>query len=416
MKAALLLTGVLGLHGLNAAWGAQLRFDDLPRLVRERNSHAQATRAREAAALARTGHLRRSYLPKVHASGGVESFQGSGVGDATQPFGRIEARANLFRGGKDSLQEVALAATARAASLDSQGSLLGEITKTRLAFWQVVYYRELDRLLADALTRNERHQAAAQQRIQAGMATRTDTLEFRMNRVQLSQDQTHARIESASAEGTLRALVGLEAGEKVEIGEPLPHVHEDPLLSRALDVGGHRTLLALDAQLESTRASQALASRWWVPSLDLYGSYSLYTRQEREFAALRDRREAAAGVLLSLPLFDGLEGRAARRATALEVDAIDLEREQTGKELTASFQSARNALQLTHSLLDAAEEGARLADEYLAQSLQEYRRGLKNSPDVLGAVQKNLELKRRSLDLRRDYQVARATLLSLLGD
>lgn len=393
-----------------------VRPDDLPRWVRERNAHAQAASSREAAAAAETGFLARAYLPRLEAMAGVEAFRSSGLGRDTQPFGRIEARVNLFRGGRDWIEGQKRAAHARAAALSSSQTYLEELAKTRQAYWEANYHQDLDLLLQEALQQNEKHQAAARQRIQAGIATQADTLEFQMNRVQLDQDATRAKIRRQNAEASLRALLGLEAGEEIELPDRIPHVHEDPLLARTLQLAEHRGLRLLDEQLEEVRLESRQASHWWGPALDVYGSYSLYTVQEREYARAADRTEAAFGVRLSLPLFDGLDGLTARRTAALRSTALEQERDQTSRELATSFESAKNELQLIHSLLESAEEGARLGDDYLAQTLQEYRRGVKNSPDVLGATQKNLELKRRAIELKRDYQMARAELLRLLGE
>jgi len=45
----------------------------------------------------------------------------------------------------------------------------------------------------------------------------------------------------------------------------------------------------------------------------------------------------------------------------------------------------------------------------------EYRRGVKNSLDVLGASQRYLGFERQYAERRRDYQATKAELLSLLG-
>ncbi len=53
--------------------------------------------------------------------------------------------------------------------------------------------------------------------------------------------------------------------------------------------------------------------------------------------------------------------------------------------------------------------------EYLNAVLSDYSRGVKNSPDVLGATIKNLEFRKRFAELRRDYMMANARIEAMLA-
>jgi outer membrane protein len=121
------------------------------------------------------------------------------------------------------------------------------------------------------------------------------------------------------------------------------------------------------------------------------------------------------GARLVLPIFDGLEGLAEARSAAKQAHAYEVRAAQTSRELLARFESSRQELKLAHDLVHGAERNVEQARQYLAATLSEYARGLKNSPDVLGASQRYVDSRRRLADLRRDYQLARADLLAMLG-
>jgi len=88
----------------SATESVNLKFEDLPKLIKDRNLSVKGAGANVQAAQAQTGHLFRSYLPEVEAEVGGESFQRGPFGTMAQPFAKIEANINLFRGGKDRLE------------------------------------------------------------------------------------------------------------------------------------------------------------------------------------------------------------------------------------------------------------------------------------------------------------------------
>src|SRR5687768_9611401 len=85
------------------ALAMELKYEELPRLLREKNRGVQASSLSVEAARERTGSLTRSFLPRVEAIGGAEHFKTGNYPVATQPYGGIEATVNVFRGGLDSL-------------------------------------------------------------------------------------------------------------------------------------------------------------------------------------------------------------------------------------------------------------------------------------------------------------------------
>ena len=69
-----------------------------------------------------------------------------------------------------------------------------------------------------------------------------------------------------------------------------------------------------------------------------------------------------------------------------------------------------------HDLIHSVEERVALAGHYLSNTLNEYDRGVKNSPDVLSASQRLISFRRRLTELRRNYQIAKVDVLSLSGE
>ena len=67
------------------------------------------------------------------------------------------------------------------------------------------------------------------------------------------------------------------------------------------------------------------------------------------------------------------------------------------------------------NLIVDADRDMDKANSFLRLTENEYTRGVKNGPDLLSAVEKIYEIRKRRTELYQDYHVTRAELMALLG-
>ena len=398
-----------------AAESIKVDFDTLERLVLSANQHVVGAKLQVDSAGKLQGHLTRSFLPQLNAHIGGERLKTGPFSQRNQAFGAIEARWNLFRGGRDYYEEKIRKEQTQASTQNFQQTQLFELTKARKAYWTLVYQRELIKILEDGLIQNENNLKSAVKRIQAGLVTETDRLEFEMYRSQLEQDLARLRLGASNSERNLSILLGYSAKTKLETSQEILHHHRDTYLDTVFDAHQHRDVLELQANENVWSAQAQQTARWWTPSVDVFANYSLYTLRERDYEALSDRYEYVVGVQLSMSLFDGLQSPVAASSRSLKAEGIAKQAQQTANELAAQFEGAKQELKLTHDLLHASERSVQQAKLYFDRTQSEYVRGVKNSPDVFAATQKMIELRRRFIELKRDYQLAESDLLAMLG-
>lgn len=424
MNVLLLFALIHGAYGPSVALGDSsneyaLNFSDLPSIIDQTNQHVSGARAKRQGTNELTGYLTRSYLPHLSTQLGAEHFNSGPHPWKTQPYASIETRINLYRGGRDALEDDVRRAAAENSQADFERTRLEELTKARHAFWQLVYERELISLLNEAIKQNELNLIAANKRIRAGLATSTDRIEFEMYSIQLKQDLSRMSLGSANSQRTLNVLLGKPQSASIITPSVVPHDHKEaeasPLLKTELSIDQHRDVKALIASGNAVAAQKQQLLRWWTPSIDAYASHSLYTLREREYSLTADRYETVFGAQITMNLFDGLQSHAEASALGLQADGYAQQAEQTARELQAQFDGAKQELTLTHNLIAAAELGIKQGTEYLTRTQAEYSRGVKNSLDVLSATQKYVDLKRRYAELRHDYQQAKTALLATLG-
>ncbi|MCM2278977.1 MAG: TolC family protein [Oligoflexia bacterium] len=402
-----------------AAAMPRVEYHLLPELLKERSPSVRAGQLAVEAASARTGSLRESFLPQVAAQAGIEAFRTGSFDAETQPFGAIEASLNLYRGGRDSLEEqkrVAEAALSRAAS-DKQ--FRQELLLTRGLFWDLAFERELAIALEKSLGLVASGKAAAERRAARGLTTRTDGDFFTLYSRQLRERLEGARREEALALVRLRARLSLDASVAVETpAELLEHAHDEKLFSESLanSVIGNPEARGAAEEARSFELAGRQLSRWWTPSVEVYGAYSLYTLRERAFPVLQDRVDVAGGLRLRLNLFDGLQS--AREARSLNLRALALEKEVSARQqaISSEAEATQGQLRRLHELIHGSEETLALGERLLSQTIAEYDRGVRGSQDVLSGIERLVSLRELNLTRLRDYQKVKAKLLSLLGE
>ncbi len=389
----------------------KLTADDIPKLVQEKNRNVSGASLMKDAAQSKTGHLFRSYLPSVKAFGGRESFQTGVYTEQTQPYGGIEANINLFRGGRDSLEEQIRLSQSRSATANAQGVFNSELKSARKLYWEIVSSRELLKILSGALGQNEKTLALANRRIHRGLGTETDRLDFQIHKGQLDEEIESITHELVLLQMSLAAILGVDEGTSFKTPELVEHVHDEVLLAKKISSESNPEFIFFKSNEESLRNQYKQSSRWWLPSVDLYGGYQLFTTRDRDYLTEKDRIDKYVGARLIIE-FDFMKVSDSF-ALALEAQGAQKQAEQKSISLETEIKVTQEELKHEHELIHFSEERAEQGKRYLNRTMDEYNRGVKNSIDALGALQKYLSFQRESVERRKNYQIKKAEVLFL---
>jgi len=281
-----------------------------------------------------------------------------------------------------------------------------------VAYYNAVARRELMRVEADRVQRQEDQLSFVNQQLELGRATRSDVLRSQV-------DLNNARVALLTAENAARAstytlaeAVGVteplapEAGAELVGAEAL--LAEEEILSRALV--GAPSLVSARAEAAASAASVASARSAYLPTLRLSGGWAW---SNNEFPP--QNRSWSVSLSGSLPIFDGFSREnQLYQAQARRDQAIASERAaEIG--LRKDIDAALGTIAAAQASIGLAEQTVELSEEDLRVTQERYRLGLATILDLQSA---QITLRQAEVDLisrRFDYQIGLARLEALLG-
>jgi outer membrane protein TolC len=284
-----------------------------------------------------------------------------------------------------------------------------------VAFYDVLLAKELRALAFSNLQQKERHQAEAQKRLAAGVATDYDLLAAQVAadnaRPELIRSENRIRI----ATERLRLVLALDGGEIDVAGSletalvALPPFEESLATARLM----RPELSDLRHRVGISRELLQIASADDKPKVDLKGGVGWHQLN----AAGRTFEGPAwdIGVFLTFPFFDGFktegkvqQARSDLRTRQLEeaqqLDSVSLEVRNAGFGVT-------EAAQIAKALTGTVKQAERL----LAMAEQGYQLGVKIRLEVEDAELNLVQAKSNLAQARRDYQVSLVNLAWATG-
>lgn len=361
------------------------------------------------------GALKRSFFPKVKLIYGQERFTTGPFHRVNQPFGGIEAEVNIFNFGRDSLENERRLKEVHLAKINSKITKAEILAKGREALAQYAYLFEIRSILEEAMEMNERNILGAKKRIHAGLSTGTDLIDFKHQKIALDQEYETLKFEMVLVERILAVILGHSSDLDITVKFQNEHPEHGPVFNAPGELSNSALIKKAELNLEIAGLNKTAASRWWGPKLDLYGYALRFTQKEREYPETGQRNDVTFGFKFTLPLFDGGEGFAEAAASSARVRTLEYEFKQRTLEVENETGNAMRKLDLAHKLIHGAEDSVKLMSDYRKGIMNEYTKGVKNSPDVLQANQRWIEAKTKFAEVKRNYQFAKSEALYLMS-
>ncbi|MEK2687793.1 TolC family protein [Bdellovibrio sp. GT3] len=401
-------------HGQSNIAPKKITFSDLPTLVREKNEKVRASEIAVSAAQMRTGYLHRSFLPGLNLKAGSESATLGSASAEQRNFWGAEATMNIYRGGRDKLEEKIRESKTTQLQAESDRDYHTELRDARKTYWRLVANKNNLVELETALKDNEQNIQSAKRRSGAGVATNADAVQFELEKTLIIQQIKKLRVEQDALSNRLAIAIAYDDHENMELNDSFAHPPESlPVTSNSDTQNPDIKILEQEHQSHSLKKDQT--GRWWIPSLDIYTTYRRPSFLESDTRALAKENEWVSGIQLSMSIGQGLEDYATKRAQELEIQSTSQKLAYAKRFADATEHDLTHDLKLIHELIHAADNDVERAANFLKLTKTEYSRGVKNGPDLQDAFSKFYEFKNRRTELYRLFYEAEADLNYLIG-
>ncbi len=353
--------------------------------------------------------------PKISIEGGPQSTKfDDEKSNATALYGKAEW--NLYNGGADK------AATDLSKSeIETQEkrikSLKNKIKKeVSKIYYELQFILESISLKQKSLELNSQQMKIAKAKNNSGLTTSSDVLEFDLRDSTLQSDlvllnqQLEQKFNQLNVILSRRSNVPHEAVKGHLIRESY-NLNRDDLLAKIQESNDQLLLSKIELQQAETEKRQSKSQ--FLPKLDLEARYGKLANEEKVF----DENNNYSVILkFNLPLFSGFEDYNALKSANAKTAASQIVFDQKNISLAAELDSLLAEIKALNVRLDLEEKNLERSEKYYKLTLDEYRRGIKNSPDMVGASERLLDARLRNLEYRRDLMLARAQIQELTGE
>lgn len=326
----------------------------------------------------------------------------------------VSASLDLFTGFRRGAQMDAARATESAADAGLVDAQYQTTLTAKQTFFGALAATELVRVREASLRRAEEQLSVSVAKLQAGSATRSDSLRSLVTlgnaRLQLLTAHTAVATQEANlgrligAEGRVRALADSSYLVVTEVGDTA-------VIRRDAEANSPMVRAAM-AQADAAKANVKASKAAWWPQLNVSGRYSYNGNDSQDYTFFDSRSMTVA---LSYPIFNGFQRDQsvvnAETNYAAAASAAQDARRQLDASLTArlaELESARAQIDITTTSLLAATEDLRVNQE-------RYRVGAATIVDVLSSQEALSQAEVDGVQARYNYLVAKAQVEALIG-
>jgi outer membrane protein TolC len=318
--------------------------------------------------------------PNVYTSAGNTMARNYQVFNSDQTRdANVTAMYPLFSGGRDWYAYRAASRRAEAGGEMRKGTEVDVAMQARLDYIAAVREAENARVTADLLRDVEERLRVSRQTFEAGRIPRYYLLRDEAEHANTVQMDAMARSRAEQALIALKATLGVDLGSPITLATRLERRPTTLSVAEGLrDADRHPDVRAAAKQREAAEAEVRAAYGAYFPQVSVSYMYDWAWMKDRRWESQEERLRMPAetgegysvGVVVTLPLFDGLMRETQVRTAKAKVERARqqeaLVRQQIGKDLHQAalmLPAAERSVEASEKGLEQAEEEARVVRE-----------------------------------------------------
>lgn len=353
------------------------------------------------------------FLPQVSVEGGYQSLQLDGERTRGSLVYGL-ATLNLYRGGKDFSQRESQTREEQFQKLmltKTQARIERMVSKK---YYELLYLLEGITLKEQAIEANGNQMALARRKKASGFTSDADVLEFELREATLRSDVNFLKREETVRERELARLIGLDLDQALRVAGHLERSHFSKQSNELLQLAQleNESLKESEKDFALSELDYKAAFGDYLPRVDIEGKYGRLANEERVYTR---NDNYSLGLKVSIPIFSGLDTVYARKSRASAMARNEIALTRVRQEIQVQLENGLSKLKSVEERLDLEEQNLDRSKRYYEITLAEYKRGVKNSPDVAGAAERFFDSRLRNLEYRKDYFLTLLEVAEVVG-
>jgi outer membrane protein len=324
---------------------------------------------------------------------------------------------SLFSGGRTFYGYQAARARADAATLMRAGTELDVAMQSRLDYVIAVRERENAQVTGELLRQTEERLRVTREEFDAGRVPQLNVLRDEAELAYVIQMNTMARNRAELALIALKTTLGVNLASPITLGEGLEYrrlaVSVADATAQAL--AEHPEVLSAERQARAAEMEKRAAYGRYFPELQATWMYDWQRMRNRGDEMTETPEGYSAGLVLTIPLFDGFMRENAIRAARAREEKAQEQQVLAGQQIAKEVSQAALLLDAAEKSIDAARRGLSQAEEQFRVTQERFASGRGIQLEILDAQATLTRSRFNIVSALAEHETARAMWLRATG-
>jgi len=363
------------------------------------------------------------YLVSQNMVGNIYNSAGDTMARNYQLFGtnygqdlNITAMWPIFSGLRTYYGHKAAGARAESATFMLRGTETEVAMQARLDYIAAVRERENTRVTGELLKQTEERLRVSREELAAGRVARFNVLRDEAELANVIQMDTMARNQAELALVALKTTLGVDLSSPISVSESLPYEATTVSVPEGVQQAqeSNPDVQAARKQVEAAEAEVRMAYGRYLPDVSLTWMYDWQRTRNRdeEYAS---QNGYAAGIVLTIPLFDGFMRENAVGTARAKLDKVRELEMQARQQVAKEVNQAALMLAAAERNVEASRKGVEQAEENFRIVQERYAGGRGIQVEVLDAQTALTRGRFNAVSALADHEAALAMWLKATG-
>lgn len=345
------------------------------------------------------------FLPSLNAVGGLARIKNDRDDDKGQ-VGYLQGSANLFAGFKDRANFDIQKKNLELSRLNYEIRLRSAKEELTEILTSMIGLHQLEKILDEEFKITQTQKQMAARKVSAGLTSQVDNYEFDLRESEIEIQRRNIAREHDAVHKKLNALFNQEIPDK-EI-EGISFATTGAIAKEVNLTSFENHPLVRKAQIEEqiAESEKTSMSSEFLPKIDLSYSFGRLTPTEDEVKY----NESEVALLVTIPLFSGFDTYHKRKSAVANLSAKEHAKNQVFLNVKSQFEQLKLRAKELVELYQIIDKKLLVAEKYYNLTLSEYKRGVKNSPDLVGATERYFDSKKKKIDLQKELELVQVQL------